>query len=60
MSEVELVFTTTAGWQQYLPLKREENMLDVIASDHDIKSIDLEPLRYCEDVRSVDLSGNKI
>jgi len=39
MSEVELLFTTTAGWQQYLPLKREENMLDVIASDHDIRTI---------------------
>ncbi|TFG06538.1 leucine-rich repeat domain-containing protein [Candidatus Thorarchaeota archaeon] len=60
MSRIEVAFTVSTGWEQYILIQSGELGLDVHLMERDIVEVDLFPLADCADLHSVDLSGNKL
>lgn len=60
MSRIEVAFTVSTGWDQYVLIQSGEVGLDVHLMERDIVSIDLSPLAACTDLHSLDLSDNRL
>ena len=60
MSRIEIAFTVSSGWEQYILIESGEAGLDVHLMEKDMVAIDLSPLSTCTDLHSVDLSSNQL
>ncbi len=60
MSRIEVAFTVSSGWEQFILIESGEAGLDVHLMEKDMVAIDLSPLSTCADLHSVDLSSNRL